>query len=113
VIVVLSLPRFGTIVVLASVFAAEIVCQPPPSCTGDWNTAQAAANNHASRASPGCLKRLQGSQRTAFASCLGSRAALKRRSHSLAAQADTCCSAALCTSPPAGRATQGRAASEA
>jgi hypothetical protein len=29
---------------------------PPPGCTGDWNTAQSAANNHAPGTSPGCVK---------------------------------------------------------
>jgi hypothetical protein len=28
---------------------------PPPGCTGDWNTAQAAFHNHAPGTSPGCL----------------------------------------------------------
>ncbi len=27
---------------------------PPPGCTGDWNTAQSAANNHAPGTAPGC-----------------------------------------------------------
>jgi hypothetical protein len=27
---------------------------PPPGCTGDWNTTQSAANNHAPGTAPGC-----------------------------------------------------------
>ena len=28
---------------------------PPPGCTGSWNTAQSAANNHAPGTSQGCI----------------------------------------------------------
>lgn len=28
---------------------------PPPGCTGDWNTPQAAFHNHAPGTSPGCF----------------------------------------------------------
>jgi hypothetical protein len=34
---------------------------PPPGCTGDWNTAQAAANNNAPGTSPGCVNHTSGS----------------------------------------------------
>jgi hypothetical protein len=27
---------------------------PPPGCTGDWNTTQAAVHNHAPGVAPGC-----------------------------------------------------------
>jgi hypothetical protein len=35
-------------------FAANTSFSPPPGCTGSWNTAQSAANNHAPGTSPGC-----------------------------------------------------------
>src|SRR5260370_7888295 len=38
--------------------APRSTLDPPPGCTGDWNTAQPAANNHAPGDSPACLNHL-------------------------------------------------------
>jgi hypothetical protein len=33
--------------------------EPPPGCTGGWNTFQSAMHNHAPGTSPGCMKHIE------------------------------------------------------
>jgi hypothetical protein len=57
-----SLLRFGvaasaaafSLALLAAPAGAATGFQPPPGCTGSWNTTQSANNNQAPGVAPGC-----------------------------------------------------------